>query len=140
MVSRSVAPSGQSVAEKDPAADSATRRCPGRCWPRCLRQWLTYLLDQACQRTRQRCPNLPAKRVSPHVIRHTTAMHLLQAAVDMATIAGIDLTGVRRLPENAGVAFMADTKGGPFDVPGDQAREWLRLPANPNGRTKRPPS
>ena len=36
---------------------------------------------------------------------------------------------------NAGVAFMGDTKGGPFDVSGDQAREWLRLPANPNGRT-----
>ena len=49
--------------------------------------------------------------------------------------AGIDLTGVRRLPENAGVAFMGDTKGGPFDVAGDQAREWLSLPANPNGRT-----
>ena len=49
--------------------------------------------------------------------------------------AGVDLTRVRRLPENAGVAFMGDTKGGPFDVTGDQAREWLRLPANPNGRT-----
>ena len=49
--------------------------------------------------------------------------------------AGVDLTGVRRLPENADVAFMGDTKGGPFDVSGDQAREWLRLPANPNGRT-----
>ena len=48
---------------------------------------------------------------------------------------GVDLTGVRRLPENAGVAFMGDTKGGPFDVAGDLAREWLRLPANPNGRT-----
>ena len=49
--------------------------------------------------------------------------------------AGVDLTRVRRLPANAGVAFMGDTKGGPFDVPGDLAREWLRLPANPNGRT-----
>ena len=48
---------------------------------------------------------------------------------------GVDLTGVRRLPENAGVAFMGDKKGGPFDVPGELAREWLRLPANPNGRT-----
>ena len=48
---------------------------------------------------------------------------------------GVDLTSVRRLPENAGVAFMGDTKGGPFDVAGDQAREWLRLPANPNART-----
>ena len=49
--------------------------------------------------------------------------------------AGVDLTSARRLPENAGVAFMGDTKGGPFDVTGDQARKWLRLPANPNGRT-----
>ena len=49
--------------------------------------------------------------------------------------AGVDLTSVGRLPENAGVAFMGDTKGGSFDVSGDQAREWLRLPTNPNGRT-----
>ena len=48
--------------------------------------------------------------------------------------AGIDLTGARRLPANGGVAFMGDTKSGAFDVPGGQAREWLRLPANPNGR------
>ena len=47
---------------------------------------------------------------------------------------GIDLTGSKRIPANVGVAFMGDTKGGPFDIPGDLAREWLRLPANPNGR------
>ena len=48
--------------------------------------------------------------------------------------AGVDLTKARRLARNAGVAFMGDTKGGPFDIPGDLAREWLREPANPNGR------
>ena len=48
---------------------------------------------------------------------------------------GVDLTKARRLPENAGVAFQGDTKGGPFDISGDLARDWLRLPANPNGRT-----
>ena len=48
--------------------------------------------------------------------------------------AGVDLTKARRLVRNAGVAFMGDTKGGPFDVPGDLAREWLQEPANPNGR------
>ena len=47
---------------------------------------------------------------------------------------GVDLTNVRGLAKNAGVAFMGDTKGGPFDIAGDLAREWLRLPANPNGR------
>ena len=48
--------------------------------------------------------------------------------------AGVDLTKARRLARNAGVAFMGDTKGGPFDVPGELAREWLQEPANPNGR------
>ena len=48
--------------------------------------------------------------------------------------AGIDLTGTKRIPANIGAAFMGDTKSGSFDVPGDLAREWLRLPANPNGR------
>ena len=48
---------------------------------------------------------------------------------------GVDLTKARRLARNAGVAFMGNAKGGSFDIPGDLAREWLRLPANPNGRT-----
>ena len=47
---------------------------------------------------------------------------------------GLDLTKAGRLARNAGVSFMGDTKGGPFDVPGDLAREWLREPANPNAR------
>ena len=48
---------------------------------------------------------------------------------------GIDLTRAQRLYRNRGVAFMGDTKGGPFDIPGTRAREWLRAPANPNGRS-----
>ena len=47
---------------------------------------------------------------------------------------GVDLTRARSLPANGRVAFVADQKGGPFDIPGDQAREWLALPVNPNGR------
>ena len=31
--------------------------------------------------------------------------------------AGVDLTSVRRLPQNADGAFMGETKDGPFDVP-----------------------
>jgi len=45
-----------------------------------------------------------------------------------------DFTKARRLDENLGVAFMGDTKGGAFDVPGELARGWLQLPVNPNGR------
>ena len=48
--------------------------------------------------------------------------------------AGVDLTQAKRLAENIGVAFMGDTKGGPFDISGDLARAWLHLPTNPNGR------
>ncbi|WP_203196183.1 class I SAM-dependent DNA methyltransferase [Xanthobacter dioxanivorans] len=46
----------------------------------------------------------------------------------------MDLTKARRLKENLGVAFMGDTKGGAFDVPGELARAWLQMPLNPNGR------
>ena len=44
-----------------------------------------------------------------------------------------DLTATRSLTRNVGVAFMGDIKRGAFDISGDQAREWLCLPANPNG-------
>jgi type II restriction/modification system DNA methylase subunit YeeA len=49
--------------------------------------------------------------------------------------AAVDLTKARRLAENLGIAFMGDTKGGPFDIPGKLARQWLALPLNPNGRS-----
>ena len=33
------------------------------------------------------CPSLSAKNVSPHVLRHTTAMRMLAAGIGIATIA-----------------------------------------------------
>ena len=35
----------------------------------------------------QRCPSLSGRHVTPHTLRHTTAMHLLQAGVDITVIA-----------------------------------------------------
>jgi integrase/recombinase XerD len=51
------------------------------------REGADYLLQQAVQRAIPDCPSLATKNITPHVIRHTTAMHLLQAGVDIATIA-----------------------------------------------------
>jgi integrase/recombinase XerD len=33
------------------------------------------------------CPSLAGRRISPHTLRHTTAMHMLQAGVDVTTLA-----------------------------------------------------
>ena len=46
-----------------------------------------YLLHKHVVAATAHCPSLKNKRVSPHVLRHTTAMELLQAGVDCAVIA-----------------------------------------------------
>jgi site-specific recombinase XerD len=51
------------------------------------RDGVDYLLKRAVQRAVIDCPSLTSKKISPHLVRHTTAMHLLQAGVDIATIA-----------------------------------------------------
>ncbi len=48
---------------------------------------------------------------------------------------GVDLTLAVPLAVNECVAFQGPVKVGPFDVPGNMAREWLLLPSNPNGRS-----
>ena len=48
---------------------------------------LAYLLAKHLAVARQACPSLQGKRVSPHVLRHTAAMELLQNGVDRAVIA-----------------------------------------------------
>jgi type II restriction/modification system DNA methylase subunit YeeA len=46
----------------------------------------------------------------------------------------LDLTVARRLEENRDICFMGDTKGGPFEITADIARNMLQAPVNPNGR------
>ena len=44
-------------------------------------------LDLAVARAATNLPSLASKRVSPHTLRHTTAMHLLQSGVPFNVIA-----------------------------------------------------
>lgn len=58
------------------------------------------------------------------------------ASINANLTAGMDLTRVVRLPDNFGVAFMGDTKGGAFDIKAEVALSMLDLP-NPDGRSNR---
>lgn len=46
-----------------------------------------YVLDKHVARAAVRCPTLKDKRVSPHVLRHTCAMTILQATGDVRKVA-----------------------------------------------------
>ena len=45
-----------------------------------------YLLQKYCSRAQATVPALRAKRLHPHSMRHSTAVHLLRAGVDIVTI------------------------------------------------------
>ena len=51
------------------------------------RDGVEYLLARHVETARMACPSLKTKRVSPHVLRHSTAMNLLQHGVDRSVIA-----------------------------------------------------
>ena len=64
---------------------------------------------------------------------HLNGLACDRIAADL-TSGSADLTKVRKIILNRDAAFVGDQKSGPFDIAGDLAREWLRLPANPNGQ------
>jgi site-specific recombinase XerD len=50
------------------------------------RSGIRYILSRYVDAAIPQCPNLKRKRVHPHTVRHSTAMHLLQSGVDLNTI------------------------------------------------------
>ncbi len=79
------------------------------------------------------CPSLAKKAVSPHVIRHTTATHLLRAGVDINTIrawlghVSIDTTNVyAEVDLETKAQMLAASSFGPAPVP---ARRWRDDPS-----------
>jgi site-specific recombinase XerD len=45
-----------------------------------------YILDKHAQTAAKRCPSLSTKRISPHVLRHTCALTMLQATNDLRKV------------------------------------------------------
>ncbi len=75
---------------------------------------------------------------APHTGRWLDGAEVARINADLTTSCSaqdhVDLGLAKALPENAKTAFNGIQKTGAFDIPGDLAREWLQLPANPNGR------
>lgn len=96
-----------------------------------------YLLAKHVAAAEQVCSSLRAKSVSPHVLRHTAAMELLQAGVDLSTIAlwlgheSVETTQIY-LDANLAIKEQAMAKTLPLHAkagryrPGDKLLEFLQ--------------
>jgi integrase/recombinase XerD len=51
------------------------------------RSGVAFRLEGLVKKATIKCPSMIKKNISPHTIRHTTAMHLLQAGIDITMIA-----------------------------------------------------
>lgn len=67
--------------------DSAGPLFPSIRGDRLSRDALEYLVRKYCTLAARTCPSLAGKRVTPHTLRHSTAMELLHSGVDQAVIA-----------------------------------------------------
>jgi integrase/recombinase XerD len=69
------------------AASSAVAIFPSLRGNVLTRDSVHHLLREIVRLAIPACPSLAAKRVTPHLVRHSTAMHLLQSGVDITVIA-----------------------------------------------------
>jgi integrase/recombinase XerD len=73
------------LAEHDSQPDAPL--FPGRTGRQLSRDAVEHRITQHSETAARACPSLATKRVTAHVLRHTTAMRLLHAGVDTAVIA-----------------------------------------------------
>lgn len=102
---------------------------------------IRYLLHKHIIASMKSAPSLVGKRIHPHSLRHTTAIHLLKAGVDFATIsqwlghaslnttmryARADIDLKRQALAQVFTEVLAPPKGGAFVFRGDDITGWLR--------------
>ena len=100
-----------------------------------------YLLQRHIAASVKQAPTLAGKRIHPHSLRHTTAIHLLKAGVDFATIsqwlghaslnttmryARADLDLKRQALAQVFPEVLAPPKGGAYIFRGEDITGWLR--------------
>lgn len=100
-----------------------------------------YLLQKQVAAATSTAPTLAGKRIHPHSLRHTTAIHLLKAGVDFATIshwlghaslnttmryARADLDLKRQALAQVFPEILAPPKGGAYVFRGEDITSWLR--------------
>lgn len=90
-----------------------------------------YLLRKYADRGAHSVPTLTSKRIHPHTLRHTTAVHLLQAGVDLVTIshwlghASVETTN-RYAAVNLETKRAALAKAGPIGEIAPAVAAWRR--------------
>ena len=57
-----------------------------RCRVPLSRSGVAYIIDSCVRKTAGKMPSLKHRRITPHTLRHTTAMHLLQSGVEINVI------------------------------------------------------
>ena len=72
---------------KQNSATALSPLCPNRFGRPMTRSGVTQRLKLAAKQASNDCTSLRGKVVTPHIVRHTTAMMLLQAGVDLSVIA-----------------------------------------------------
>ena len=82
-------------------------------------------LQEAVQAAAVKCTALKGRRISPHTLRHTTAMHLLQSGVDITVIAiwlGHESTETTHMYVEANLAMKEQALSRIEEMPGPPLR------------------
>jgi len=123
------------IRERGPASDQIL--FPNAHGGRLSSDAIQYLVSRYAAAAEQNCPTLKVKRVTPHVLRHSAAMELLQGGVDRSVIAlwlGHESVETTQIYLDADLALkeQALKKAGPLEVtdlrfrPDDQLLTFLK--------------